>query len=644
MSMQQNNNGLAQVRGLFLGGAALAALTLSACSGGDSSGGMSAAPAEVTASAAYVKANANTSGAKILRGKAKGGDQAVALSVVTLYAAGNSGAGSASAIGLGLSDQNGDVTAVYFCPAGNPQVYAVAQGGLVGNHYNTAIGLSAALGHCNSLPASAVIDEVTTVASVYALSQFLDASGQKPGASVTNAVGLNGAVAAFGNLADLSTGLAQTTLAAGATGTPPTATVNTLANTLAPCVTASGPTSSACAALFSAATPTGSSAPTSTLQAALNIARAPGANVAAVFGLAGSSGPFLPVLGAAPNDWTVAISFTGGALDQPKGLAVDATGTVWVANVVSDSSVNSGLGSVVSLSPAGVQSTPFTDNNAMHGPSAVAIDGSGNVWVANGGSTTASGLGSTGASLSGSPFSLTTAVRSPVGIAVDASGNVWAAARRNATVLSAAGAYAPTSYVLPAPVGGFPPAVGGLALDDAGNVWLSDSTNVAVLALSAANPAQQLAGSPFKGGGLALPKALALDAAGNVWVPNSATFGASNGVTELLNGSTGYSLVNFSGNGVYLPGGVAVDGAGNAWIANEDIAGVNGVAVLNASGAPLSGTPYVADGALLRQPANLAVDASGNVWVAGSFGNNVVEVVGAAAPVKTPLIGQPRLP
>ena len=637
MSINQNSYWLAQVRGLFLGGAALAGLAaMSACSGSDG------APAAVAAKAAYVQANSGAIGAKALHGKAKGGNQPVAWSIITLYAAGTTGAGSGSAIGYGYSDQNGNVTAIYYCPSSNPQVYAVAEGGNAGGGYNTAIGLSAVLGQCNSLPSQAVIDEATTVASVYSLAQFLDASGQKPGASATNASGLSNAVATFGNLANLATGLAQTALVSGADGTPPTATVNTLADILAPCVTSSGPSSSQCGALFGAATPAGGSAPTSTLQAALNVARGPGSNVATLFGLAGSSGPFQPVLTSAPHDWTLAINFSGGALNTPEGLAVDAAGNVWVGNYNSDSTVNSGFGSVVALSPSGVQSGPYTDNNNINGPDAIAIDAYGNVWAANGFGDNISGLASNGASLSGSPFSAGS-LNNPNLISADRSGNVWSAGDRYVTELAHSAGYTTQSFKVTDSTK-FSPNLSGLALDNSGNIWLSDSNNQFLVELSASNPNQQVAGSPYSGGGLVVPNFVAIDAASNVWTANSATVGNSNGVTELVLGGSGYAAVNYAGNGVAAAGGVAIDGAGNAWISNTTTSGVSGLAVVNASGVPLTGSPYSNSKTLVSNPYALAIDASGNVWVAGGFGNNVVEVVGAAAPVKTPLIGQPVQP
>jgi hypothetical protein len=40
---------------------------------------------------------------------------------------------------------------------------------------------------------------------------------------------------------------------------------------------------------------------------------------------------------------------------------------------------------------------------------------------------------------------------------------------------------------------------------------------------------------------------------------------------------------------------------------------------------------------VLTDPLNIAIDPSGNVWITNLLGNSVAEMVGAAAPVVTPL-------
>ena len=105
--------------------------------------------------------------------------------------------------------------------------------------------------------------------------------------------------------------------------------------------------------------------------------------------------------------------------------------------------------------------------------------------------------------------------------------------------------------------------------------------------------------------------------------------------------------LNFTGGGLYSPQGIAIDASGNVWVTDfYSSAGVNSgngsVSELNVSGNPASGSPFTGGG--LGNPSSIAIDASGNVWVANYTGHSVTEFVGAAAPVKAPLIGLPQKP
>jgi hypothetical protein len=90
---------------------------------------------------------------------------------------------------------------------------------------------------------------------------------------------------------------------------------------------------------------------------------------------------------------------------------------------------------------------------------------------------------------------------------------------------------------------------------------------------------------------------------------------------------------------------IAVDGAGNVWIAN--IGGPTktpqsgSITEISNSGAALSGAngfigvDQSGTSTFIDNPIGVAVDPSGDVWV--SCLDNVVELVGAATPVVTPL-------
>jgi hypothetical protein len=60
-------------------------------------------------------------------------------------------------------------------------------------------------------------------------------------------------------------------------------------------------------------------------------------------------------------------------------------------------------------------------------------------------------------------------------------------------------------------------------------------------------------------------------------------------------------------------------------------------------GQPLSPAGLGAD-ANLREPYSIALDASGNVWVSNFGSSTITQILGAAMPVKTPLVGPPQVP
>ena len=74
----------------------------------------------------------------------------------------------------------------------------------------------------------------------------------------------------------------------------------------------------------------------------------------------------------------------GGAIGEPWGIAIDGSGTVWIAGYEYSTAIElSNAGAV--LSPGlGYGSPPYNSGGAvLEGPRGLAIDGSGSVWVAS---------------------------------------------------------------------------------------------------------------------------------------------------------------------------------------------------------------------------------------------------------------------
>jgi streptogramin lyase len=540
------------------------------------------------------------------------------------------------------------------CSPAHEVWYLSADGGNTGNGTNSRSRLIAVLGPCNQAPSSVTINEVTTVASTYAMSQFMNTTanlGQNIGAPSTNLLGAANASLTVQNLVNLATGTApSSTLPAGATA--PTAEINTLADVLATCVQADDSAPAPCQQLNCVATPGGiwsgsscniTAAPETTVDAILQIARNPANNIGALFALATSTN-YSPVLGSAPNDWTLGLKFVGGGLNSNFGLAVDGGGDVWV--------VNFGNRSLSKFSPSGVAlstSAGFTGGGLDESRN-IAIDSLGNAWATAGNSVAE--FDNNGNALSPSTGYTGGGTNDTYGIAIDSKDRVWASNLGAADISLFCGAITancPASFTTGEPIspaGGF--TGGGLsfsfgaAVDGNDSVWTvndgpSNGPTPNVSKFSSAGAAISGA-SGFTGGGLAQPTGVAIDPAGNAWVSN-----IDNGVvSEFSTIGSPLSGTGFTGGGVGNSEAIAVDSANNVWVANES-SPVGTVSEFNSSGMPISPSGGFQGGSM-NDPIGIAIDASGNVWVSNDFDASITQLIGAAAPVKTPLIGLPTLP
>lgn len=285
-----------------------------------------------------------------------GGQQPVSGATIQLWAAGSTGYGTgATALisatlttsdGTGVVNSNANAGNVnntlaagnftlnfagaYTCPTASTLVYLTATGGnpgLAAGTNNSAIVLMAPLGQCGSLNSSTFvsINEVTTVASMYALAQFIGTGGSI-GSPSASAPALASAFANVNNMVNIAAGSALATTSGG--NTVPQSEIDTLADILVPCVNSSGPTSAACAALFSAATPSGGSAPTTVLGAVLNIALNPNINATALYNLSTANTAFQPTLSSAPANWNVIIGGGASSTCGYSGSGYTVSGTV----------------------------------------------------------------------------------------------------------------------------------------------------------------------------------------------------------------------------------------------------------------------------------------------------------------------------
>ncbi len=569
-------------------------------------------------------------------GKAMAGTKPIAGASVQLYAAGTSGNGSAGTplTGVLTTDATGAFTipAGYPCPAATSQLYLVIQGGQIGAAAaNSAITLATAVGSCNQLAASYfLVNEVTTVATAWGLAQFL-IPGSNIGTTKTNAQGLTNAFATVANLANLATGTSPGALFP-VNGSSPAAKVNSLANLLNTCTTSSA----GCSALFSATTPASGTAPGNTLDAALNLVLNPGANVAALYTQSTASTAFTPALTTVPSDWTMFINYTGGGMNSPSGIGIDATGNVWVASYFSAASEFTPTGNPVF--PNGITTGGLFESYGL------AIDAQNNVWIpnqespktVNGGFGTVTVLNPAGQPLSGTDGYSAGGLAYPTAIAIDSNGTAWVADNYNSrvTLLSSTGDPLSGANGYTAPSLAFPVAI---AVDANHNGWVANVEDVTVTKV-APDGTQFTPYSCCNG-----PAGIAIDQRGNVWIANYYGDSISQIDAHGTIISTGY---NDNKASIWHPQGIAIDGSGHVWITNflgSSVTELAGSATAQ-PGQILSPTVGYAHDAALNAGYAVAIDASGNLWITNFHTNILTEIVGLATPVKTPQLGPVQFP
>ena len=337
-------------------------------------------------------------------------------------------------------------------------------------------------------------------------------------------------------------------------------------------------------------------------------------------------------------------------------------------------------------------------------PTGVAVDGAGDIFIADshhnrvrevyasgpnaGKITTVAGDGTAGYD-STATVATTTSLNVPGGVAIDGAGNLYIADTNNnvirkvnlttGSIRTVAGTSTPgftgdsgaaTSAELNSPQ--------GITVDPAGNLYIADTGNNAVREVNASTGViTTIAGSPtgvsgFSGdGGLATaaeldaPYSVALDSSGNLFIPDS----GNNRIRKV--DTTGH-ISTFAGNGtpaylgdgglataaeLYSPLGVACDPAGNVYIADArnyvvrkvnaltgDISTVAGNNSQTVYGDGKSGFTYgngqsgerfsgngIATGAGIYAPYGVAVDSAGNLLIAEYFDHLVREVYANSA-------------
>jgi uncharacterized protein (TIGR03437 family) len=352
---------------------------------------------------------------------------------------------------------------------------------------------------------------------------------------------------------------------------------------------------------------------------------------------------------------------TSAQLNNPRGVAVDAAGNLYIADQQNNRirKVSNGVISTV----AGNGTPDFGGDNGpatsaqLSFPDGVAVDSAGNLYIADGGVrirevsngviTTVAGNGVHGYGGDNGPA--TSAQVVTTGVAVDSTGNLYIADLYNSrirkvskgviTTVAGNGVYGysgdngpATSAQLGEPF--------GVAVDAAGNLYIADTLNARVRQVSngvittVAGGVNVVSDSgPATGAQLAEPKGVAVDAAGNLYIADYDRIRkVSSGMIATVAGGGNVVSDNGPATGAQLaqPYGAAVDSAGNLYIAdlgNRLIRKVsNGVVTTVAGGGSVLGDNGPATGAQLTWPGGVAVDAADNLYIAEQGSSRIRKV------------------
>jgi len=354
---------------------------------------------------------------------------------------------------------------------------------------------------------------------------------------------------------------------------------------------------------------------------------------------------------------------TTAEVHTPSDVLVDSSGNVYIADTTNAVVRKVTTDGVINLFAGNLTTGSKGDNGAatsanLTTPMALAMDGSGNLFIVDNGAsrvrkvdskgiiTTVAGNGTAGfIGDGGNPVNAS--LNYPTGIAVDGSGNIYIADLLNLRLRKISGgnistvagngvlAYsgdngAATSAQLNAPQ--------GLAADKSGSLFIADTGNNVVRQVAKNGTITTFVGSGGAGSGgneLSSPQGVASDASsGNVFIADT-----SNSRVQKVAGST---ISTLAGNtAFYTPVGGAVDAAGNLYVADlnnnvvRKISPAGDVSTVAGTGSGgFSGDAGPAANARLNAPQAVAVDAAGNLYIADS-GNYRVRRVTANGQINT---------
>ncbi len=371
---------------------------------------------------------------------------------------------------------------------------------------------------------------------------------------------------------------------------------------------------------------------------------------------------------------TAIIGGPNTGLYAPAGIAVDSGGKIYVAaypfagggTQVGSVFIYPALGSSTGLLNEAPIATISGSTTGLSQPEGIALDASGKIYVTGYNTNTGfesvsvyPALSSSGtglldeapiATISGNMSGNMTDLSEPVGIALDSSQNIYVADNGATSVFVYPALGSSTGTLNEAPIATISGNITGLdspkniALDSSQNIYVTDDGATSVFVYPALGGSGWVAGPPAtysvaptatisgSNTGLRNPYGIAVDSSGIYVADENAEsvflyspLGSSTGLLNEapISGTISTTLTT----GLAGTVGIALDTVGNIYVAGNDFNGVPGVFVYaagsNANAAPIATISGLSTG--LDEPAGIALDSSGEIYVAdeGDAGDDI---------------------
>ena len=337
-----------------------------------------------------------------------------------------------------------------------------------------------------------------------------------------------------------------------------------------------------------------------------------------------------PAVAITPGILTTFAGLSGSTtLTSPAGMAFDAAGNLYVSGADNTVRLISPSGTISTFAGTGASGNSGDGGAAnaatLSGPTAIAIDPSGNLLIADTGNNAIREVSAEGGIINTISFSI-----------------------QGAPIAANPAATTATTTLLNGPK--------GVATDSLGNVYIADTGNNVVRKLIRGSGnytilAGTVGSAGYTGDGaaaasalLSSPSALAVDVNGNVFIADT-----GNKVVREISATTG-NISTVAGNAkatspgdgglatsaeLFAPSRIAVDAAGDLYIAD---AGSNSVRYVSAAtgiittiagsgtATPIAGDGGLAPAATLNAPTGIALDAADDLYIADTGNQRIAKV------------------